>query len=135
MMHSPFFIGTSDRARSAARLDSKRDGYGHNVLNGIYFVKGLAAADTSDRNLTLILSADGTAALATEFVGRGTMIERGRWNAEQSRADITWTELDGKEIHLRMSFELRGNALVYIGPDPNAFGSAGISLSRMEPVA
>ena len=104
-------------------------------LHGVYFVKGLTAAEASDRNLTLVLGEDGTAMLETEFVGHGKIVERGRWNAEKTRADITWTELDGKAINLRMIFELRGNVLVYVGPDPTAFGAMSITLSRMAPVA
>lgn len=99
-------------------------------LHGVYFVKDLIAADASNRNLTLTLNQDGSAALATEYVGQGTLIERGRWNREHTRAEITWTELDGMTINLRMIFKLRGNALVYVGPDPNAFGATEIALMR-----
>lgn len=98
---------------------------------GSYFVKGLISAEASNRNLTLTLSQDGSAALTTEYVGQGTLIERGHWNAEHSRADILWTDLDGKPIRLQMIFELRGNTLVYIGPDPNAFGVNDVTLDRM----
>lgn len=99
-------------------------------MNGVYLAEGLLTADSTRRNLTLVLSQDGTAALMTEFVGRGTIIERGSWNGEQDRADIVWTELDGQAIYLRMVFELRGNTMVYVGPDPHAFGAAGIQLNR-----
>lgn len=104
-------------------------------LNGIYSFRGLTATDSSRRNLTLILNENGTATMTIEFVGQGTLVERGSWKAELTRAEITWIELDGKAIHLRMVFELRGNEMVYIGPDPNAFGVMGISLRRMAPVA
>lgn len=104
-------------------------------LNGIYLAKDLMTADSTCRNLTLVLSQDGTAALMTEFVGRGTMIERGKWSGEQQRAEITWTDLDGEAIYLRMIFELRGNEMVYIGPDPHAFGIPGMRLNRAVPSA
>ena len=102
-------------------------------LNGIYFITGLAAAESADRNLTLVLSQDGTAALMTEFVGRGTMIERGTWMASDRRVVINWTEMDGEAIHLRMIFELRGKGLTCVGPDPNALGAKGITLYRAMP--
>lgn len=100
-------------------------------LNGVYISKNLPAASTAARNLTLILSEDGTAAMTTEFVGKGTLIERGAWRAKGKRAEITWTELDGADINLRMIFELRENELVFIGPDPNAFGALEIRLYRV----
>ena len=103
--------------------------------NGIYLVKGLEGAGTAERNLTLILSQDGTAALMTEYVGLGTSIERGIWVDHDARVDITWNELDGKAIHLRMSFELRGNEMTYVGPDPNAFGLFGVRFQRAIPLA
>lgn len=99
-------------------------------LNGIYFVKGLASPNSARRNLTLVLSGDGTAILIIEFVGKGTILERGRWTAKDTQAEILWTELDGETIALRMTFELRENALVYIGPDPNALGAVPVRLGR-----
>lgn len=100
-------------------------------LNGIYFVKGLASPNTAQRNLTLVLSGDGTAILIIEFVGKGTILERGRWIGKTTQAEIMWTELDGQAIALHMNFELRDNALVYIGPDPNALGSVPVRLGRV----
>lgn len=102
-------------------------------LNGIYFITGVMAADSADRNLTLVLSLDGTAALMTEFVGRGTIIERGTWSAAQTRVMINWTELEGESINLRMIFELRGNGLTCVGPDPHGLGAMGVTLNRAMP--
>ena len=104
-------------------------------LSGIYFITGVTAMEAADRNLTLVLSLDGTAALMTEFIGRGTIIERGTWSSAQRRVHINWTELDGEAINLRMIFELQGNGLTCVGPDPNALGTRGITLNRAVPVS
>lgn len=100
-------------------------------LNGVYFVKGLGLPNSTLRNLTLVLTGDGTAVLITEFVGKGTILERGSWLCKDKQAEILWTELDGETIALRMTFELRGNELIYVGPDPNALGALPVRLHRV----
>lgn len=100
------------------------------TLNGIYTLQGLATAEASQRNLTLVLNQDGTAQFVTEFIGRGTIVERGTWAADRARAEIMLTDLDGQRITLRMIFELRGNEMVYVGPDPYALGVKELKLER-----
>lgn len=102
------------------------------ALSGIYVAREVTSTDSTKRNLTLVLRQEGNALLVTEFVGRGTIVERGTWRDAYPRAEIILTDLDGQAIHLRMIFELRGDEMVYVGPDPFAFGTAGISLGRME---
>ena len=100
------------------------------TLNGIYTLQGLSTADASQRNLTLVLNQDGTALFTTEFIGRGTIVERGTWTADRARAEIMLTDLDGQRIQLRLIFELRGNEMVYVGPDPRALGASELKLVR-----
>lgn len=105
-----------------------------NEVNGVYLARSLPAADASARNITLILSQDGSAVMTTEYVGKGTIVQNGVWKQNGSNANIVWTEQDGKPINTQMNFELRGNDMVYVGPDANAFGSEGLTLSRAFPV-
>lgn len=99
-------------------------------LNGVYFATGLGTPNATQRNLTLVLTGDSTAALIIEYIGKGTIIQRGSWAQKDTQAEILWTELDRETIALRMNFDLRGTELVYVGPDPNALGAIQVRLTR-----
>lgn len=103
-------------------------------MTGIFTARQIKAVDASERNLTLHLNADGAAQLVTEIVGRGILVERGSWIQNKTRAEVTLTDLQGQAICLRMIFELRGNEMVYVGPDPYAFGTTEIRLGRLKKV-
>lgn len=105
-----------------------------NEVNGVYLARGLPTADASGRNITLILSQDGSAVMTTEYIGKNTTVQKGIWKQSGNAANIVWTTQDDQPINTQMNFEVRGNDMVYVGPDPNAFGSEGLTLPRGFPM-
>jgi len=85
----------------------------------------LPAADASGRNLTLVLNADKSATLTTEYIGKNTVVQKGTWSSSGAAVTVTLTELDGRAVKVEMTFELKGDELVATQWDKNLYGSVG----------
>jgi hypothetical protein len=85
----------------------------------------LPAADAAGRNLTLVLNADKSATLTTEYIGKGTIVQKGTWSSSDPAVTVTLTEQDGRQIKDEFSFELKGDELVATQWDKNLYGSVG----------
>jgi predicted small lipoprotein YifL len=85
----------------------------------------LPAADAAGRNLTLVLNADKSATLTTEYIGKGTIVQKGTWSSSGSSVTVTLTEQDGRPVKVEITFELKGDELVATQWDQNLYGSVG----------
>ncbi len=92
----------------------------------------LPAADAPGRIVTLELALDGTATMATVFIGKGDpFVEIGTWVGMGDRAAVTFTQANGQPQDNRITWTLQGPNLVTTEYDQAQYGSAGLPLSRV----
>jgi hypothetical protein len=94
------------------------------ALLGLYHAE-LPAADASSRNLYLALNADGSAALTSEYVGKGRVTAKGTWKADGQALTLSLTEEEGKAIKNEIVFDAPGSELIAKQWDQARYGSAG----------
>lgn len=92
----------------------------------------LPAADSPGRTITLRLSPEGAAEMATDYRnGQPTVVQRGKWSpVAADRARVAFTEIDGRPAAETLTFQLRGTTLTAVQFDRTSYGSAGLTLER-----
>jgi hypothetical protein len=99
------------------------------------YAGGLPAADAEARLITLVLLADGTATLSTEYVGKGTFLQTGTWQQAGTNVSTTFTTQDGNTLANPETFEwelVDGN-LANRGWDRTAYGDDGFGVLLRQP--
>ena len=70
------------------------------------------AADASGLLESLVLAQDGTATLSSNYVGKGVIVETGKWSqTSETSADVVFTKMDDKNINDAYKFSLNGDTL------------------------
>ncbi len=95
------------------------------VIEGTYKAQ-LPAADAAGRNMTLVLNADKSCALTTEFVGKpDQFVEKGTWSAAGDAITIRLTEQNSKPENVEITFDFKDGDLVATKWDKTLYGTAG----------
>jgi hypothetical protein len=99
------------------------------------YTAALLAADAEARKITVALAPDGTAALSTEFVGKGTFVEKGTWTQDGLTVNVVFTEQDGQTLAAPETFvfELQGGNLANTAWDQAAYGEGGLGTLLKQP--
>lgn len=99
------------------------------------YTAALPAADAEARKITVALAPDGTAALSTEFIGKGTFVEKGTWTQDGITVTVVFTEQDGQTLAAPETFvfELQGGNLANTSWDQAAYGDGGLGTLLKQP--
>jgi hypothetical protein len=93
-------------------------------LSGTY--QGHApAADPAKRVYTLTLAADGTAILATLYIGRDDSVQHGHWVRKDGQVVLTFDDMGANPAFRPIVFRHRGHQLTPIAWDASEWGRAG----------
>jgi hypothetical protein len=96
----------------------------HSAMAGMY--EGQApAADAAKRRFTLLLAADGTAALTTFYIGKNSTTERGYWTREGDELVLNFNPLGPHQPPSPIAFRYRRRALWPISWNQSEWGRAG----------
>ena len=96
----------------------------HSDMAGMY--EGQApAADAATRRFTLLLMADGTAALTTFYMGKNSTTERGYWTQEGDELVLSFNPLGPHQPPSPIAFRYRRHALWPIRWNQSEWGHAG----------
>ena len=105
------------------------------VAAGTY-TAALPAADAAARKIALTLAPDGTATLATAFVGKGgAMTETGTWLQHEGMVNVALTHRDGTPTAARTEFvfDLKNGNLVSSDWDRTLYGETGLGTLLKQP--
>jgi hypothetical protein len=95
-----------------------------NDLSGIY--QGHApAADAARREFTLSLKTDGTAVLTTLFIGKGKVLEHGRWTLSGRQITLSFDPIGPNGPPRPITFRHHGRKLSPVTWDAGEWGSTG----------
>jgi hypothetical protein len=90
------------------------------------YLTNLPAADAAGRVITLTLGADQSAALTTDYMGKGVVVQTGKWAGAGQDVVVTLTQQAGKAINQEITFQLQGKDLVTTKWDKTLYGSVGL---------
>jgi hypothetical protein len=88
--------------------------------------KGRApAADAAQRVFTLNLASDGGAVLSTVFIGKGDVIQHGKWTQSGNQVVLTFDPMGPNKPPRPITFRHHGHELTPLHWDPSEWGRHG----------
>jgi hypothetical protein len=90
------------------------------------YVTNLPAADAAGRVITLTLVADQSASLTTDYMGKGVVVQTGKWASAGQDVVVTLTKQGATVINQEITFQLQGKDLVTTKWDKALYGSVGL---------
>jgi hypothetical protein len=91
----------------------------------------LPAADAAQREMTLVLRADKSCTLTTEYAGKpNKFVEKGTWSNNGPFVIVVLTDMNGKAEKNEITFEPKGDELVSTQWDKKLYGSDGLRLKK-----
>jgi hypothetical protein len=90
------------------------------------YVTNLPAAAAAGRVITLTLVADQSASLTTDYMGKGVVVQTGKWASAGQDVVVTLTKQGATVINQEITFQLQGKDLVTTKWDKALYGSVGL---------
>jgi hypothetical protein len=90
------------------------------------YLTNLPAADAAGRVITLTLVADQSASLTTDYMGKGVVVQTGKWASAGQDVVVTLTKQGATVINQEITFQLQGKDLVTTKWDKALYGSVGL---------
>jgi hypothetical protein len=90
------------------------------------YLTNLPAADAAGRVITLTLGADQSASLTTDYMGKGVVVQTGKWASTGQDVVVTLTKQGATVINQEITFQLQGKDLVTTKWDKALYGSVGL---------
>jgi hypothetical protein len=90
------------------------------------YLTNLPAADAAGRVITLTLGADQSASLTTDYMGKGVVVQTGKWASAGQDVVVTLTKQGATVINQEITFQLQGKDLVTTKWDKALYGSVGL---------
>jgi hypothetical protein len=90
------------------------------------YLTNLPAADAAGRVITLTLGADQSASLTTDYMGKGVVVQTGKWASAGQDVVVTLTKQGATVINQEITFQLQDRDLVTTKWDKALYGSVGL---------